>query len=97
MSHLKQHTNKQTSGWGKRSFKYQSAVGHESEPFQVFIVDPAKDDKPPAFLSYPVARVYDDGTRQMVPWTAELLMDAMQPFLRKWNTLYQTKCFLKVV
>lgn len=60
----------------KMKWRYRYGCGDASDPFLVFAV--RSGEKPWAlFLSYPVARVYDDGVVVPIVWTEDLLRDAM--------------------
>lgn len=60
----------------KMKFRYRYGCAEASDPFLVFAV--CSGEKPWAmFLSYPVARLYDDGVVMPIPWTEDSLRDAM--------------------
>lgn len=71
----------------KMRFRFRYSAGAETDPYLVFAV--REGDSPWAmFLSYPVARLYDDGTVLAVPWTFERLQDALFPTMTRVRACY---------
>jgi len=47
-------------------------------------------------IKYPTHRRYDNGVLVAIPWTADKLMEAMQPILREIRSAYGGEWFLKI-
>lgn len=79
----------QEGGQGRGSFCY--LANSDQEPYRVFAVeqDPPPHRRARRFrISYPVARLWSDGTKEMAKWTPADLITYMQGPLRKIANSY---------
>jgi hypothetical protein len=65
--------------------------------FEVFCVRTDVDPQDSRRITYPIARVYENNKVIPVPWTSELLMDAMQRTLRCHRNAYGGQWHLRIV
>jgi hypothetical protein len=77
-------------GAGRSRFEYG-----EHPDFEAWIVCP---DRPVAAkrMMFPSARVYENGTKQIVPWTAEGLITYLGPTLADWRSVYEGEWRIEV-
>lgn len=84
-------------GGDRKRYRYLFPDGSpEQEPLQVFFVD---QDQPQRrhLISFPYARLFDDGTKETIHHTAEDLISSAGLILDRWKNRYPGNWVCKVV